>query len=79
MIELHILFPILLDMTLLTLLPFLTLVDIIILMAVDAARLQLVLAQVSLVATHTHQFLMRTLYFELRVLVMIETNRSPHH
>ena len=53
MIELHILFPILLDMALLTLLPFLSFVDVIIFMTVDATLLQLVLAQISLVAVVT--------------------------
>ena len=53
MIEFHILFPILLDMTFVALLPFLALVHIIVFMTVDAPRLQLVLAQFPLVAILT--------------------------
>jgi hypothetical protein len=53
MVKLHILFPILLDMALVTLLPFLALVHIIVFMTVDAPRLKLVLAQISIMAVLT--------------------------
>jgi hypothetical protein len=78
MIKLHILFPILLDMTLVTFLPFLALVHIIVFMTVDAPRLQLVLAQISPMAVVAGKFQVRPHYLELRVFIMIEGNLEPH-
>ena len=64
-------------MALVAFLTLLTLVDIIVFMTVDAPCLQFVLAQISLMTVVAGYLPVRPHDFKLRVLVMIETNRSP--